>query len=365
MWTIQKVDHVRFLPERPYGEVVADDLGREGINTYRPAIIKRTPGDVTPFLNHMRALIPDENDQKIILDYLAHNVKYPGYKIPWAFGIQSTEGAGKGVLKKVITHCMGASYVYFPNAKELTNSGSQFNAWMRNKLFILADEIKVDDRRDLIEVLKPMISETRIEVQSKGIDQGLEDNYANWGFFTNYKDAVPVSKNGRRYAIFFSPLQRMQDLELRQMGSHYFNSLYHWLDNGGCEIVADWLMNYPIERGAIPMRAPETTSWQEAIVVSRTPLERVIYEALEDNLDGFKGGWISALAVTRKARDSGAFNRMPSLQIVAQCLEGMGYVNCGRAPRAFFAEDAQIRATLFHFGTVANVAEYGRAQGYE
>lgn len=365
LWTIPKVDHIRFLPEREYGARITDDMGREGINVYRPAIIERTPGDVTPFLAHMQALLPDPRDQKIILDYLAHNVKYPGFKIPWAFVIQSTEGAGKGVLKKIITHCMGQSYVYFPNAKELTNSGSQFNAWMRNKLFILADEIKVDDRRDLIEVLKPMISETRIEVQSKGVDQGLEDNFANWGFFTNYKDAVPVTKNGRRYAIFFSPLQRAEDLELRQMGSHYFNSLYHWLDHGGCAAVADWLMNYPIERGAIPMRAPETSSWQEAVIVSRTPLERVIYEALEDNCDGFKGGWVSHLAVIRRAKESGAFTRMPTLQIVAQCLEGMGFVNCGRAPRAYFAEDAQVRATLFHFGTVANVYDYGRSQGYE
>lgn len=365
LWTIPKVDHIRFLPSRPYGEVITDDLGRAGINMYRPAIIERVPGDVTPFLAHMQALLPDPNDQKIILDYLAHNVKYPGYKIPWAFVIQSTEGAGKGVIKKVISHCMGASYVYYPNAKELTNSGSQFNAWMRNKLFILADEIKVDDRRDLIEVLKPMISENRIEVQSKGVDQGLEDNFANWGFFTNYKDAVPVSKNGRRYAVFFSPLQRAEDLELRQMGAYYFKALYDWLDNGGCAAVADWLMNYPIERGAIPMRAPQTTSWQEAVVVSRTPLERVIYEALEDNSDGFKGGWISSLAVLRRARESGAFNRMPNLQVISQCLESMGYYNCGRAPRAFFAEDATMRATLFHFGTVANVSEYGRSQGYE
>lgn len=365
LWTIPKVDHIRFLPSKPYGEMIMDDMGRVGINTYRPAHVERVPGDVSPFLAHVAAILPDPNDQKIILDYLAHNIKYPGHKIPWAFVIQSVEGAGKGVFKAILEHCIGRSYVYFPNAKELTNSGSQFNAWMRNKLFILADEIKVDDRRDLIEVLKPMISEKRIEVQGKGVDQGLEDNYANWGFFTNYKDAVPISKNGRRYAIFFSPIQTVEDLQARQMGDAYFNALYSWLENNGAAAVADWFMNYPIERGAIPMRAPETTSYAEAIIVSRTPLERCIHEALEDQIDGFRGGWISHLAVLRKAQESGAFNRMPNLQIISQCLESMGYVNCGRAPRAYFAEHAQMRATIFHFGTVANPADYGRSQGYE
>lgn len=365
LWQIPKVDHIRFRPDLDYAAIIRDDMGRAGINVYKPAHVERVPGDVTPFLAHIAALIPDAGDQKILLDYLAHNFKFPGYKIPWAPVIQSAEGAGKGVLKQLIEHCMGQSYVYFPNAKELTNSGSQFNGWMRNKLFILADEIKVDDRRDLIEVLKPMISEKRIEVQSKGVDQQIEDNYSNWCFFTNYKDAVPISKNGRRFAIFFSPLQRAEDMLLRQMHNDYFTALYNWLSNGGCAVIAHWFMQYPIERGNIPMRAPETTSWQEAVVVSRSPIERVIYEAIEDGLDGFKGGWISHLAVLKRCRETGALNRTPSLQIVAQCLESMGYINCGRSPRPYFAEDAQVRATLFHFGSFANVADYGRAQGYE
>lgn len=365
LWTIPKVHHIRFRPDLPYGARVRDDRRREGVNVYDPAEVPRMAGDVSPFLNHIAALLPDAADQRVLLDYLAHNFKFPGYKIPWAPVIQSAEGAGKGVLKKVISHCLGASYVYFPNAKELTNSGSQFNGWMRNKLFILADEIKVDDRRDLIEVLKPMISEDRIEIQSKGVDQVLEDNFSNWCFFTNYKDAVPISKNGRRFAIFFSPLQRAEDMLACGMNPQYFTALYDWLRDGGCAIIADWFMQYPIERGAIPMRAPETSSWHEAVVVSRSPMERVIHEALEDGLDGFKGGWVSSLAVIKRCRETGALQRAPSLQIVTQCLEGMGYVSCGRSPRAFMAEDVAVRPTLFYFGTVADPAGYGHAQGYE
>lgn len=362
---IPKVDHVRFLPDKPHGAKIMDDMGRTGINSYKPAKITRQPGDVTPFLFHIAQLLPDPNDQRILIEYLAHNVKYPGHKIPWAFVIQSAEGAGKGVIKRIITHCVGQTYTYFPNAKELTASGSQFNAWMRNKLFILADEIKVDDRRDLIEVLKPMISESRIEVQSKGVDQQLEDNFANWGFFTNYKDAVPVSKNGRRFAIFFSPIQTAEDLTLRQMGDAYFKALYDWLDDGGCAMVADWLMNYPIERGAIPMRAPKTSSWGEAVIVGRSPMERCIAEGVEDGLDGFKNGWVSHLAVIRKLKSDGVLTRQPSIDSIGRCLEDMGYRACGRVPRAWFAEHAEIRATVFHLNGYADPAGYGKAQGYE
>lgn len=364
LWTVPKVDHVRFVPSLAYREIVTDVLGRTGINVYKPVEIRRVAGDPSPFLNHIAALLPDPADQRRILDYLAHNAKYPGHKIPWAPVIQSTEGAGKGVMKLVVTHMMGRPYVYFPNAKELTNSGSQFNAWMRNKLFILADEIKVDDRRDLIEVLKPMISEDTIEIQGKGQDQELEDNFSNWLFFTNWQDAIPVNKNSRRFAIFFSALQTVADLLARGMDDRYFSALYDWLKADGCAIVADYLLSYPIERGAIPMRAPDTSSTAQAVAISRSPIERTIIEAIEDQLPGFRGGWVSATMVAQRLKLTGAVRGSVQPQTIANVLEGMGYVPCGRAPRPFFQEDKDSRPYLFHWGVAADVNAYGPAQGW-
>ena len=63
-----------------------------------------------------------------------------------------------------MTHAIGNHYTYAPNAKELGSSGSKFNGWMERKLLLIADEIKTDDRRDLIEILKPMISEETLEI---------------------------------------------------------------------------------------------------------------------------------------------------------------------------------------------------------
>lgn len=366
LWTVPKVDHIRFVPHAAHHEILTDDLGRKGVNLYKPVDVRRVVGDASPFLNHIAALLPSPIDQRILLDFLAHNARFPGHKIPWAPVIQSAEGAGKGVLKSVLTHVMGRPYVHFPNAKELTNSGSQFNAWMRSKLFLLADEIKVDDRRDLIEVLKPMISEKLIEVQGKGHDQELEDNYSNWAFFTNYKDAIPISKNGRRFAIMYSPLQTAQDMLDRGMDEQYFNRLYSWLDADGAAIVADWLLNYPIERGAIPMRAPDTTSTAAAVDISRSPIERMIGEAVEDALPGFRGGWISATMVAQRLKATGAVRGgNVSQQTVSTVLETMGYVSCGRAPRPYFQEDRELRSHLYHYGRAADVELYGRLQGWE
>jgi hypothetical protein len=367
LWQVPKVDHLRFLPHLDHGAIVLDDLGRKGVNMYKPATVRTVQGDPSPFLRHVAMLLPDQNDQRILLDFLAHNVRFPGHKIPWMPVIQSVEGAGKGVFKKLMTYALGKPYVHFPNAAELTEGGSKFNAWLRNKLFILADEIKVDDKRDLIEKLKPMISETYIEIQGKGVDQDIEDNYANWLSFTNYKGAVPVSRNGRRYAIFYTPLQTKQDLAARGMDKAYYDALYEWLDADGAAIVTQWLRDYPIERGAIPMTAPQTSSWAEALKISRTPAERVIIEAIEDNIPGFAGGWVSAESAVKRIREKGAMRGTLPPHAIAEVLESLGYVPVGRAPRPFHQEGGgdNHRSELFFFGGWSDPVGFGRAQGWE
>lgn len=365
LWTIPKVHHTRFLPQSEPGAIVKDSLGRLGVNMYVPPIVDVADGDPAPFLNHIAAIIPDEGDRRILFDWMAHIIKYPGFKIPWAPVIQSAEGVGKGVIKNVMTHAIGLPYVHFPDAQQLGESGGKFNGWMKNRVFILADEIKVDEKRHLIEVLKPLISEKLIEVQSKGVDQKMEDNCANWGFFTNYKDAIPINRNGRRYAIFYSPIQSEADILARGMGDDYMKAMFDWLDNGGCAIVTNWFRNYPIERGAIPMRAPKTTSWAEAVSIGRSPVERVIHEAVDAGLPGFAGGWISAVAVAKRARLQGAVRGNLPPHVIVSMLEGMGYAACGRAPRPFAQDDPEQRAELFHLGGAGDVALFGRAQGWE
>lgn len=266
VWQIPKIDHVRFLPDQPSFAVIEDGLGRPGLNTYIPARIKSAQCDIGRFFDWLNRILPNQNDQKILLDYMAHCIKYPGYKIPWSILIQSTEGIGKTVFKEILSNALGDMYVYCPKAPELVKSGSTFNAWMRGKLMILVDEIKIDERRELIEILKPMITDARVEIQSKGVDQEMEDNPANWIFFSNYKDAIPINQNGRRYSIFYSALQSREDILRAGMNDAYFKEFWHWLrDCGGIEGITHYFLNYPIIKGMIGNTAPETSSQKKRL----------------------------------------------------------------------------------------------------
>lgn len=363
-WTVPKVDHVRFLPDRKTFEIIVDGLGRRGLNTYIPAKIDARPGDMTLWFDWFNRILPDKNDQRILFEYMAHCVKYPGYKIPWAPMLQSTEGIGKTIFKEVFAHALGDMYVYSPKAPELVKSGSTFNAWMRGKLMITVDEIKIDERRELIEILKPMITDNRVEIQSKGVDQDMEDNVANWFFFSNYPDAIPITRNGRRYAIFYSALQNKTDKLAAGLDDPYFHRFWAWLrEGGGLQAVAYWLLNYPIERGGIPLVAPETSSYAEALKNSRGPIEVVILQCIEDNLSGFRGGYISANMALARAKITGV--RSPSIKSVQNSLEGMGYVRLGRAINSYFQEGPETRSEIYAIDKNLSLNDYGRIQGYE
>lgn len=363
LWQIPKVDHVRFLPSTEFGAITVDNLGRDGINLYKPSIINPIQGDASRYIRHVAMLLPDVEDQRKLHTYLGHNIQHPGFKIPWAPVIQSSEGAGKGVFKRLMREAMGSSYVHYPNAKELADSGSKFNAWMRHKLFLIADEIKVDDRREMIEILKDMITEEQIEMQPKGVDQKIEDNYSNWLFFTNWKNAVPTTKNGRRFAIFYTAIQSMDDLLVRQMGKSYFDDLYNWMDNeDGAAIVANWYRSLDIPYGSIDMRAPTTSSTAEALIKSRSPVEAAIHEAIEAGRQGFRGGWISSLAINKRLVECDM--RKISQGAMGEIMDDMGYFVIGRALAPMFEEDPKSSPMLFAKERNVNLTDYAGAQGY-
>lgn len=56
----------------------------------------------------------------------------------------------------------------------------------------------------------------------------------------------------------------------------------------GAAIMYDYFMSYDLAEGAIPMRAPDTSSTPEVIKHSTGPVERMINEAVADGVQGFR-----------------------------------------------------------------------------
>lgn len=349
-----------FRPDIPGGSMTND--GR--VNCYFPLPKDFKPGDVTPFLDLLARMIPNERDRMIILSYAAFVNQNPGKKVRWAPVLVGTEGNGKTLLMRCIAHGVGERYVHFPGAQDLSNP---FNSYVQNKLFIGVDEIHMEDRRDLMDALKPMIADERVEIQPKGVDKYMIDNPTNWWFNTNHKDAIQKTADGRRYAVFFCAQQSYDDIIRSGMGGSYFPNFVQWLNLGGFDAIAAYLMSFTIpvefDPGITLHRAPDTSTTDLAIRASLGPAEQEVVEAIESEQAGFKGGWVSSGQLGALLKDRG---RRMSPHRVRSMLTGLGYIETFRSPKQLQG-DASPRPVLWIrkelFRPDLTVDDFLRAQG--
>jgi hypothetical protein len=351
-----KVQRTCFKPMVGSGLVVG-----EAINIYHPEEIRTIEGDPTPFLDLLRRLLPDPLDREILLSWMAALVQYPGKKFLWSPVIQGTNGNGKSTIGEVLSYAIGDKYSWTPEAESITK---QFNPFLGNRLFINVEEIHMFERLEMLEKLKNYITGMKVEIEKKGIDAGMNRDYcANWFFCTNHRDAIIKDKNDRRFAIFYTAQQCYEDLERDGLlTDNYLPKLWRWLNADGFAILRNFLLKHQISDEFNPaedcVRAPRTSSTQEAISNSFGVAEQYIIDAIESDVPGFRGGWLSSWAVSNLLQ---THNLKRAPRKVAAICEALGYVPMGKATTTIMQE-GNTRPTLYAKAGVT--LQYDVAQGY-
>lgn len=296
-----KADAFCFRPQSPAGSIVESD-GWRYVNTYVPLNISTVTGDITPFNIHLAKVLPDERDRTILLSYMAACIQYKGYKIQWAPLLQGVVGNGKTLFTRCVAYAIGERYTHMPPALEISE---KFNAWLFNTLFIGVEDIYVPSNKlEMIETLKPMITNKRLARRAMNTDQAMHDICCNFMFNSNHKDGIKDATKDRRYCVFFSAQQEKIDLIRDGMTGDYFSKLYDWLDHHqGYAKVAHYLENFAIPEEFNPtmscQTAPDTTSTAEASIIAMGGVEQEIIEAIEEGRTGFAGGWVSSFALDK------------------------------------------------------------------
>jgi len=299
--TTPDADGTCFRPDLPYGAIVTD-AGRRRANIYWPVDVPCTPGDAGPFLRHLAKLLPDERDRLIQLSYLAFIVQYPGCKSQWAVVLQGCEGNGKTLLSRCVAEAIGRRYTYWPKASKITK---QFNAWLFGHIFFAVEDIHTGADSDILDELKPMITGgDGLEIEAKGVDQVSREICGNFQFNSNHKNALKKTANDRRLCMLFCAQQSADDLLRDGMDEAYMTGLYDWLKSGGYAIVTHLLKTFAIPDEFNPakdcQRAPVTSSTAQAIANSLGSAEQEVLEVIEQGTEsGFRGGWVSSMALDR------------------------------------------------------------------
>jgi hypothetical protein len=134
-----------------------------------------------------------------------------------------------------------------------------------------------------------------------------------------------LTRKDRRYAVFYTAQQNIEDLERDGMNGDYFPNLYAWLKGEGrysqygagygYAIVNQFLSTYQIPRELNPAvdchRAPITSSTDEALNASLGSIEQEIIESIEQGRPGFAGGWISSIALEHLLERLHAIRKIP------------------------------------------------------
>jgi len=335
-------DNTTFRPDLDYQAIIKDIDGKQSVNYYQPRDVRRVEGDWGPFMRLLTKMLPDERDRTILLSYMAAVCQHPGRKFLWAPVVQGAQGNGKSTLISVLQYCVDgvvqgvnddqSKYVTTMTAKDIDD---KFNGNMAHKTLCVIHEMHTDsfkDQRERQDHLKTLVTESTMQIEEKGVNKYQARNLVNFFFCSNHRDAVRLESSERRFAVFYTAQQTVADILAQGMTPQWFKELWEWLRGDGFAIIFDNLMTFDIPDDLNPAggatRAPVTSSTEAAVAESRSPVEQIIFDAIQGDLPGFKNEWVSTRAVSNLCEAEGM--KRPAPKTISTALRAMGLKRTGK-----------------------------------
>ena len=293
------IDVVNYFVFRPDIEqrVIVED-GINVVNAFSKNRLAKPAEEVTEkgkyafqkILAHLKLLVNTEEYAKILMEWIAHNVQFPGKKINWAIIILSeVEGIGKGFLKELMSIMLHDDYVRSINADALS---SKFTDWAEGSLIGVFEEVRVagENRHIAANNLKTYIADRRIDVHRKGKDRKNKTNFTNYIGFSNDAKFIPLSDNDRRYFLIENVFRNNAEFEkyVGMRKTDYFNELNYLVDNHSAEILKQF-MDHEISQKFLDMyEAPITDEKLRLIETEKESQTEGVSEILEIIQKGYK-----------------------------------------------------------------------------
>jgi len=224
-------------------------------NRWRDARPAPGTGDVTPWLDHCRTLLPDDDEREHVLDVMAYKVQHADVKINHAILHGGDQGCGKDTL--------WAPFLWAVCGPGLKNRGlmdndtlnSQWGYQLESEVLIINElrEPEARERRALANRLKPLIAAPPelLVVNRKGLSPYDMVNRMFVLAFTNDPVPITIDSQDRRWFCVWSSAPRMRADDAR--------ALWDWYKSGGFEAVAGWLHRRDVSK----FNPAATPRWSE------------------------------------------------------------------------------------------------------
>lgn len=330
---VYKVKEIYGTIYSPGEEKVFSRNGLHVGNLYPEYQVPATPEELSPkdkrairiVKAHIEHLLDDPEEQRLFLDWLAYLVQNPGKLLGWAMVLQGVEGDGKSFWGFLLRAVMGVSNVRMLNAAVLEGA---FNGWAHGQCVIVVEEPRLQghNKYEVINKVKPLITNSVIEVHAKGRDPYNVENTTNYYLPTNFRDALPLNENDRRYCVLFSRWQTRDALKaFKDEHPDYYLELYRAIQECA-PALRKWLIDHEIS-DTFPAGgdAPKTRAHAYMVQASKPEPMKVIEEIIAEGLHpDITEDLVNATALPDAmiGRDSD----LPQTSGVNRLLEHNGYV---------------------------------------
>lgn len=350
----------RFMPMNPFGgrdqadQVALDEWGMATVahraympaagaifrlfdlmwaNLYRVESVPEMPVTLTPddqraidlVMRHFELYLPDERERRLFLSWIVHNVKNPGVKVRWSPYLHGPPGDGKSWFGELLGHLMGGQNIRTLNGSTLE---SNFTDWAVGYAVTIVEEMKQHghNRHDVMNKIKPFITNTEVEIHPKGRPSYSSPNSTNYLLLSNYLDGAPVDDADRRYMFLTSAFTQEQAKRLTEEG--YFTQLFQAVQQHAGALRKHFLALPLDPEFSANGRAPFTAAKATVVEMSKSDLEDLVEELVLEGGVGVCSEVISSAHLTRALKARG-HEQLSTIQ-VKRMLSLKGYEYTGR-----------------------------------
>ena len=270
---------------------------KDAYNLWKGFACEARPGNCDLLLEHIRENVCSGNEtwSDYFINWMANCVQKPDSPGQVAIVMRGRMGTGKSFVIKAFGSLWGRHFLQVSDPKHLVGS---FNAHLRDCVVLFGDEAFYAGDKKHESILKTMVTEEMLMVESKGVDVEPSPNFIHLMMASNSDWVWPAGLDERRGFILDVGDGKMQD-------KAYFRAIQDQLDNGGREAFLHFLMTRDLSNFDV-RHFPKTEALQEQKVMSMSPEEQWWFEKLLDgNLVG--EGWPEDVQKSDVHRDYIAF----------------------------------------------------------
>ena len=299
----------------------------------RPACVA---GDITPWLDHLHRMVPEEYEREHLLNVLAHKIQHPDVKINHAILHIGKQGSGKDTLYEPFLWAVGGERASRRNVAVVRNEEitSQWGYNYESEIMVFEElrQSEAKDRRALENHLKPIIAAPPefITVNRKGLHPYQALNRMFVLAFSNERVPLSLPSEDRRWFVTYSDAPRMAEED----GQRF----WRWMDNGGCSAVAAWLYKRDVSKFNPGGTPPLTEAKIIMIEQGRSTAESYLVEMIERRLGEFSAGVVAApfYSICDRLQGGAPLGTRVVQQALLHALKEAGWIDMGRlASREF------------------------------